>query len=196
MLDSLIAFGTSPFAAFFATGRLPGIVTRPASSQAYALRCADDRLVALHLSGIDKFFVGLCEAIGNPELAEDPRFKTGTLRTRNYAELTVHLQQAFVSHDRDYWLAELTRRDVPHAPIATLAEVVDDPQVAHNGIFQKLSHPAEGDVMNVRRPVLYDGDRDAGDRPPPTLGQHTREVLTELGLAADDIESLVSDGVV
>lgn len=196
MLDSLIAFGTAPFAGYFATGKIPGPVSRPSVSQSYALPCADGKLVALHLAAVDKFFQSLTVAIERPELASDPRFTSSRLRAANYAALTAELQGVFRRHSRDYWLARLTEHDVPHAPIATLDEVCADPQVQHNEVFQKLSHPTQGEVMNVRRPVLYDGDRDAGALPPPTLGEHSESILRELGYSQEKIEAMTRDGVI
>lgn len=196
MLDSLIAFGTAPFAGYFATGRVPGPVTRPSVSQSYALLCADAKLIALHLAAVDKFFQSLAVAIERPGLASDARFGSSKLRAANYAALTIELQTVFSQHPRAHWLARLTEHDVPHAPIATLDEVCADPQVQHNAIFQKLLHPIQGEVMKVGRPVLYDGDRDAGTMPPPMLGEHSESILRELGFSAETIESMTRDGII
>jgi len=196
MLDCLIALGATTFAGYFATGKVPGPLSRPSVSQAYALKCADGRLVALHLASVDKFFQLLCVAIGRSELASDARFTSTKLRAANYEALTAELQGVFRTQPRAHWLARLTEHDVPHAPIASLDEVCADPQVRHNEVFQKLVHPVQGDVMNVRRPVLYDGDRDAGAVPPPVLGEHNDSILRELGYSKETIESMTRDGVI
>jgi crotonobetainyl-CoA:carnitine CoA-transferase CaiB-like acyl-CoA transferase len=196
MLDSLIAFGTAPFAGYFATGKVPGPSSRPRVSQSYALPCADGKLVALHLAAVDKFFQSLTVAIGRTELATDARFTSSKLRAANYEALTAELQGVFRQQPRAHWLAQLTEHDVPHAPVATLDEVCADPQVQFNGVFQKMSHPTHGDVMNVRRPVLYDGDRDAGAVPPPTLGEHSESILRELGYSEETIKAMTRDGVI
>lgn len=196
MLDSLIALGTGAFATYFASGGIPDRTTRPSVSQSYALGCADGKLVALHLAAVDKFFKSLMVAIGQPELRSDGRFASRELRAKNYGIIAAELRQAFKQHPRDYWLQQLTEHDVPHAPIATVDEVCTDPQVEFNAIFQKMHHPTEGEVMNVRRPILYDGDRDAGALPPPTLGEHTETVLGGLGYGKDEIDALVRDGAV
>jgi crotonobetainyl-CoA:carnitine CoA-transferase CaiB-like acyl-CoA transferase len=196
MLDSLIAFATEPFATYFATGRVPGRTTRPSVSQSYALRCADDKLIALHLAAVDKFFQALVVAIERTELASDVRFSSKEARAANYESLNAELRGVFRQRPRAYWFARLTEHDVPHAPVASLDEVYVDPQVQYNAVFQTLRHPTEGEVANVRRPVLYDGDRDAGDAPPPTLGQHSEAILRELGYGNAMIEAMRRDGVI
>lgn len=196
MLDSLIAFGTTPFAGYFATGKIPGPVSRPRVSQSYALPCADGKLIALHLAAVDKFFQSLTVAIERTEMASDARFASNRLRAANYEVLNAELQSIFRQHPRAYWLERLTAHDVPHAPVATLDEVCADPQVQHNEVFQKLFHPVQGEVMNVRRPVLYDGDRDVGAVPPPTLGEHSESILGELGYSEETIGAMKRDGVI
>jgi crotonobetainyl-CoA:carnitine CoA-transferase CaiB-like acyl-CoA transferase len=196
MLDSLIAFATTQFAGYFATGKVPGPVSRPRISQSYVLRCADGKLIALHLAAVEKFFKSLAVAIERTELASDARFASSKLRAANYEALTAELQSVFRLQTREHWVARLTGHDVPHAPVATLDEVCADPQVQHNAVFQKLSHPIQGEVMNVRRPVLYDGDRDAGAVPPPMLGEHSEPILLELGYSSETIEAMRRDGVI
>lgn len=196
MLDSLIAFGTSSFAGYFATGKAPGPLSRPRVSQSYTLVCADGKLVALHLASVDKFFQSLTTAIARQELASDERFASTRLRAANYEALRAELQAVFRQQPRAHWLVRLTEHDIPHAPVATLDEVCADPQVQHNAIFQKLIHAAQGEVMNVGRPVLYDGDRSAGDVPPPMLGEHSESILRELGYGKEDIDTMTRDGVI
>ena len=196
MLDSLIALGTGSFAGYFATGKVPGPVSRPRVSQSYALQCADGKLIALHLAAVDKFFQSLTVAIDRAELASDARFTSSKLRAMNYEALSVELQSVFKQQPIAHWLGRLTKNDVPHAPIATIEEVCADPQVMNNAIFQKLLHPIQGEVMNVRRPVLYDGDRDAGAVPPPMLGEHSESILLELGYSLETVEVMKRDGVI
>lgn len=191
MLDSMIAFGGAAFASYFADGTVPGPVSRPRASQSYALRCADGKLIALHLASVDKFFQALTVAIERPEYAQDPRFASVMARQTNYETLTTELQRIFATRTLSAWVALLLEHDVPHAPVATLDEVYADPQVRHNGLFTTLHHQTEGDVNNTQRPVLYDGDRQAGDLAPPTLGEHSEEVLRELGFEAAEVEAMV-----
>jgi crotonobetainyl-CoA:carnitine CoA-transferase CaiB-like acyl-CoA transferase len=78
--------------------------------------------------------------------------------------------------------------------VSTLDEVYIDPQVVYNGMFTTLHHPTQGEVKNTQRPVLFDGDRAAGDMAPPMLGEHNEQVLQELGFDAVDIARIKAAG--
>ena len=196
MLDSMISFGAAAFAPFLADGTVLGPTDRARGSQSYALRCADGKLIALHLSALEKFFTALTVAIERPDLEQEPRFATRVARQVNYEALTGVLQGIFAARTLAHWCERLSANDVPHAPVKTPDEVYADPQVRHNGIFTTLHHPTEGDVQNAQRPVLYDGERQAGGLAPPTLGEHSEEVLRELGFDAADVESMIRGGVI
>jgi crotonobetainyl-CoA:carnitine CoA-transferase CaiB-like acyl-CoA transferase len=196
MLDSMIAFGASAFASYFSSGQVHGPISRPRASQSYALQCADGGWVALHLASVDKFFQNLTTAVAHPEWASDERFSTVLARQAHYEVLTQLLQAAFAEHDMAHWQVCLTEHDIPHAPISNIDQVVADPQVVHNGVFKELKHPSMGVVKNTQRPVLYDGDRSGGDLAPPVLGEHSLEVLEQLGFDAKTIEAFVSEGAI
>ena len=154
--------------------------TRVASSQSYAFRCADGALLAIHLSSPQKFWDSLLSVIERPDLDRDERFNSRVGRVRNYAELEQELVKVFAARGRDYWMARLEAADVPFAPIQTIPEVIDDPQVRHLGSFEQRADASRGTVTMLKRPVLIDGKRDLPLTPPPTLGEHTGEVLAEL----------------
>ena len=196
MLDALIAFAAEPFGSYFATGHVPTLYTRPSVSQSYVFNCADGKLIALHLASPQKFWTGLTECIGHPELASDDRFSSREGRVANYDALTMELRVAFEQQPRDYWLEKLPLYDVPHAFVATLDEVPDLEQVRHRKNFQRIEHPTEGEVMFVRSPISYDGGRDDSRYPPPTLSEHTDDVLRELGCEDAAILEMRSDGVI
>jgi crotonobetainyl-CoA:carnitine CoA-transferase CaiB-like acyl-CoA transferase len=183
MLESSVAFIPDSFSNFTRLQIDNQPRTRVASSQSYAFRCGDGKLLALHLSSPQKFWESLADVIGRPDLKEDARFETRDARVRNYALLEKELAQIFGSNDRLYWMTKLERADVPFAPIQTIAEVLDDPQIRHLHTFYSEDHPAKGHLTLIRRPILVDGKRDVASRPPPILGEHTREILAELDAA-------------
>ncbi len=129
-------------------------------AQSYALACGDDKLIALHLSSPEKFWEGLLAAIERPDLGRDVRFATRMDRVRNQTALQDALRPVFRERPRLEWIARLEKADVPYAPVYSLEEVLDDPHVRHLGIERHVEHPTEGTVRTIRRPVVYDGDRD------------------------------------
>jgi crotonobetainyl-CoA:carnitine CoA-transferase CaiB-like acyl-CoA transferase len=185
MLESTIAFIADPFANYTMAGINPDPLMRVRASQSYALRCKDGSLVAVHMSSPTKFWMGVLAAFERPELASDPRFSDRVGRIDNYEHLSAELNRTSGTQTRDHWIARLVANDVPHAPILTLPEVLEDPQVQHLGTFVDIEHPAHGRQKTIRRPVRYDGQReDQPLKPAPDLGEHSAEVLGALGLSA------------
>jgi formyl-CoA transferase len=181
MLEAAIAFIPDPFANYTQQGIRNTPLTRVASSHSFAFRCADGKLLALHLSSQAKFWDGLLTAIGRPDLGTDERFAGREQRIKNYVTLTQVLADVFVNKPRAEWVSLLEENDVPFAPVHTIEDVLEDAQVKHLQTFRTLVHPTEGAITAIRRPVHIDGGRDGSDLPAPTLGEHTETVLKELG---------------
>ena len=146
--------------------------------------CADGALVLA--VGNDGQFAKLCDVLGRPEWAIDDRFATNPARVAANAELTQLLTQAFLARPRDALVAALDAAGVPAAPINTVDQVFQDPQLQHRGMLQQLPHPLGGTVPQIVSPIRYADRPLRFDRAPPTLGQHTQEVLRELGLSEVD----------
>jgi crotonobetainyl-CoA:carnitine CoA-transferase CaiB-like acyl-CoA transferase len=181
MLDSAIAFIPDPYGYYTALGQVSDPYLRARTSQSYVFRCADDGLLAVHLSSQDKFWRSFIAVTGLHALAEDTRFATRMDRIENYFALHEAAAPTFAARDRDGWVAALQGCDLPYAPVLNVAEVMEDPQVRHLGTFQTLTHPQEGALTAIRRPVWFDGSR--ADQPglaPPRLGEHTDQVLGAL----------------
>jgi len=141
MLEAMAHFAVEPFAAFFALQQTPTSADRPRLAQAYILRTADERLIAIHLSSLEKFWQGLVQALEAPELARDPRFATRAGRIEEYEALRIELDAHFSRRTLDEWMLRLEAHDVPHAPVNRIDEVVHDPQVEHLGVIVPVEAP-------------------------------------------------------
>jgi crotonobetainyl-CoA:carnitine CoA-transferase CaiB-like acyl-CoA transferase len=148
--------------------------------------CADGDIVIV--VGNDAQFATLCGMLGRPELAQDPRYITNSQRVRNQAELDPILDAIFATQPRAHWLAALKQAGVPAGSINTVPEVFEDPQVVHRGMLRRLPHPAAGSVPQVMNPLRFGNSALRADSAPPLLGQHTADVLEELGLSPEQIQ--------
>jgi crotonobetainyl-CoA:carnitine CoA-transferase CaiB-like acyl-CoA transferase len=179
MLEAMAHFAVEPFAAFFALGTNPTSKDRPRLAQAYILRTADGRLVALHLSSLEKFWNGLVAALEAPELASDPRFNTRLQRIANYEALGAELDSRVSRHPLALWVERLGRNDVPFAPVQSIDDVLADPQVAHLGLIVPVLDP-HGGPKAVRPPIQFAGVRAASVRAAPLLNEHGAAIRTAL----------------
>ncbi len=196
MMEAAISFMPDPFANHTLLGIKNDPITRVASSHSFAFRCADAKLLAVHLSSQTKFWEGMLIAIGRMDIASNERFKTRDLRINNFLELTRVLADVFVTKPRSEWMPLLEAQDVPYAPIHNIPEVIDDPQVKHLEAFRTLHHPTMGEQLTIRRPVRIDGGHDGSYIAAPTLGQDTVSVLNELGYGEADFKRLRAASVI
>ena len=183
MLEAMTHFAVEPFAAYFALGAVPRSADRPRLAQAYILRTADGRLIVLHLSSLEKFWTGLVAALGDPQLALDPRFHTRQLRINNYEALRSELMTRFAARDLSHWSERLRQHDVPHAPINGVDEVVADPQVAYLGLIVPVE-TAHGGDRAVRPAVRFAGEHARSVHAAPLLDEHGAQIREALGAAA------------
>jgi crotonobetainyl-CoA:carnitine CoA-transferase CaiB-like acyl-CoA transferase len=139
----------------------------------------------------DAQFRRLCEFAAAAELGTDPRFATNALRLRFRDALVAILSELTRKHPTQYWVDGLEAAGLPCGAVNTIDRVFDDPQVRHRGMQISMAHPAGGDTPLIGSPLRLSDTPVSYRRPPPTLGQHTDEVLEQLlGLGEDERRTL------
>jgi crotonobetainyl-CoA:carnitine CoA-transferase CaiB-like acyl-CoA transferase len=162
-------------------------------------RCADDKWLLFAEIQADRFWAEFCRALGLDELIDDERFATAMGGRREHAEELIDiLDRALATKPRDEWLAIFEQQRVPFAysPVHDYDDVLADPQVLDNDYVVDFDHPAAGPVQVMGYPVRFSDTPAAIIREAPEFGQHTEEVLQELGFSWEDIASLRDQHVV
>lgn len=136
--------------------------------------------------GNDGQFAKLCEIIGKPDLAADGRFQTNDARVRHSATLSPLLKEMFLQRETAIWAGLLEAAGVPAGPIRNIHQVFSDPQVIHRGMLMTLPHATAGEISMVNSPMRFINAPLSPGPAPPVLGQHSREILADLGLAEDE----------
>jgi crotonobetainyl-CoA:carnitine CoA-transferase CaiB-like acyl-CoA transferase len=196
MLEGQLSILSGVIGTFIADGEVPGPMgTAYKALLPYQTFHTKTRDLAIGV-GSDRLWQIFCPAIGLPELAGDSRFATNAARAANRRALVDALQAAFVTKSSDEWEAVLLEAGVPVGAINSIAEVLDHPQVRARQALVETEHPAAGRIRVVGPPVRLSETPGALERPAPRLGEHTREILTGLGITADEIARLGADGVI
>ena len=146
--------------------------------------------------GNDRIFVALCGALELPGLVDDPRFRTNPDRVQNREELVALLSDRLRERDTADWQARLIEAGVPAAPVADVADVAEAKQTQALGMLQPIPHPAIPGLRLAALPLSVEGARAEHRLPPPRLGEHSAEVLREIGFADEEVAALAADGVV
>lgn len=177
--DSLLALMTYQAGRLFATGRSPkSDGNHHATITPYGSFAASDGFINLAVGSNDQF-ARFAEAIGQPELAQEPRFATNALRQGARDELTDIIESRLKQHTRAEWLEVLERAEIPAGPILDLGEAFDNRLAEGRGMRIEVEHPSAGRIKQVAPPWKLDGGSLPVRRPPPRLGEHTEEVLRE-----------------
>lgn len=147
--------------------------------------------------GNDAQFQRFCEAAGVPLLASDDRFATNRSRVQNRQILVPQIERLLIAKPSCFWLEVLEKEGVPCGPINSIEQVFADPQVQHRGMKLQMAHPVAGEMSLVSNPIRFDDKHLNADAPPPKLGEHTQDVLSQLFPDREDyIESLRTNGVI
>ena len=167
---------------------------------------ARDAMVNTYKTGDGKWFLmvmpdndvnwtRLCKAIDRADMISDPRFDTVEGRKENVAQIITLLDQIFGCKPLDDWTPSLDANEVIYAPMRGLMEALEDPQVEANDMLCTVEHPNHGPYKILNTPFRLEGSEVGPRGPAPELGQHTEEVLLELGYSWDDINRLQDGGV-
>ena len=158
-----------------------------------AYRAADGSIM-IGISS-DKAFRRLAAALGKPEWADDPRFRTNLDRVRNTPELDSCMTEILRGHPVSHWTAILDRHDVANDPVQTPDQVMADPQVAALGQLEEVSLAGQASALLPRLPIGLSGMPPVIQGPPPGVGEHTRAVLREAGYSDSEIDAMLQSGV-
>jgi crotonobetainyl-CoA:carnitine CoA-transferase CaiB-like acyl-CoA transferase len=132
----------------------------------------------------------LCRALEIPEWVEDSRFATPAARRSNSAELVARIDHIIATRDMGDWAAIFKRYDLVWGPVPPSSEVAHDPQMGLNGVFAEI----EPGLKTVQNPLQIDGVEKAAPRMAPGIGEHTREVLLEIGYGEEEIAAMIERG--
>ncbi|MGH7392860.1 MAG: CaiB/BaiF CoA transferase family protein [Candidatus Rokuibacteriota bacterium] len=174
----------------------PGKPTLARDNPTYRLYQAGDGQWLFLACGNQSFWVKLCKAMEIPQLADDPRFGSWLLRLDNREELLPILEAKFRGKPRDEWLAVLAAHDIPAGRVQPLAEFLSDPAVRHHDMMREYDHAEAGRLRVMGQPLVFEETPTQDPGPPPTLGEHTDEILGELGYDQAAIADLRARNVV
>ena len=199
LLDVGMAVLANQAAGYLATGQAPGRAgnIHPSLAPYQDFKTSDGNV--LLAIGNDGQFARFCAAVAQPEWAQDARFATNTARVQNRTALLALLVPLMQTRGTQEWIALLEDKAVPCGPINTVAQAFADPQVRHRGIAQSLPRQAGdgiGHVATVANPMRLSATPVTYRSAPPTLGQHTHEVLREMGVSEARISALYADQVI
>lgn len=195
MLASLIAGLTTRIAPYFLTGENPGRFGSQHSQVVpyQAFKTADGYAVA----GVwGRGWPQFCDALDYPELADDERFLTNLDRVARREELVPILDERFVLRTTAEWETRFRDGSVLFSPVNTFSDVLESEQAAANELLVQVEHPTAGSLRQIAPSIKLSETAGSVRMPPPLLGQHSREIMREIGLEDADIASLIDSGVV
>jgi crotonobetainyl-CoA:carnitine CoA-transferase CaiB-like acyl-CoA transferase len=196
LLASSVALLPDPSAHYFASGVAPKRVgnRNPNVTPAEAFKAADGfiNVVILNPDQYDKF----CRALGDEGLVTEARFATNDARVANHPDFKARVEAALARRTVAEWVERMIAVGIAAGPIYEFDQVFDDAQIRHTGMVREVEQPGLGTVRMLGFPFAVGGVRPSVRRPAPRLGQHTREVLLELGIQESEISQLANLGAV
>jgi formyl-CoA transferase/CoA:oxalate CoA-transferase len=196
MLDATTALLTYQAGAYFVSGEVPARMgnRHPTITPYESYETADGDLVIA--GGNDDLWRRLCAVLGLDELPDDPRFRTNKDRVAHRNDLRPIFDRVLRTRSRAEWVKRLTESGVPCGSVREISEVLADPQIAAREMVAEVNHPTVGRARVIGSPLKLSETPASVRTAPPTLGQHTSAVLTELGYDSTAIADLRSAGVI
>jgi formyl-CoA transferase len=194
LFEAALAFSVWDTSEYWGTGRLPTpLGTSNRMSAPYQAVRASDRYFVMGATS-QKLWRLLCGVLERNELLEDPRFVDISARLANREVLIEELEKTFTTRTSEDWIETLLAVGLPAGPISTYPEAFDSPHGKHRQMRLEIDHPIEGKVPNIGFAVKLSCTPQEVHRHPPLLGEHTDEVLVELGLEQNEVANLRHDG--
>ena len=197
MLDSMFSMMLTVLGLRLYSDRAPVRVgsRHPVTYPVDAFEAKDGHVVMVVSS--DRAFGAFCKAIGRPSLAEDERFRTNADRNAHEGALKAIIKAWTSERNSAEIVATMDAAGIPAAPVLSVAEIADSAHIASREMISTVEHPTLGDIPLVHQPVRFSGADRQFQRPPPALGEHTRELLASLlGLGAEEIDALADEDVI
>jgi formyl-CoA transferase len=196
LFESAFALSIWETAEYWATGKVPERVgsAHRMSAPYQALATKDGHVVVGANNG--RLWAKLCTVLGRDDLVSDPRFLTNTDRMEHLPALGAELERTTRDVTTEEWVERLVEAGLPAAPIQDYGQVCVDPHVRARDMIVSMDHPVEGEIKGLGLPIKFADDEPASRSAPPLLGQHTDEVLSELGYSEERRASLQARGVV
>jgi len=196
LFESALALSIWETAEYWSTGKVPGRVgsAHRMTAPYQTLRTQDGHLVLG--ANNNRLWQKLCAALGRSDLFNDSRFSTNADRVANRSDLAKELEQSFAKRKTGDWVTTLLEAGLPAAPIQDYAQVCADPHLAYREMVVTMDHPTEGQVKGLGIPIKMSDTPGRVRTPPPLLGEHTNELLEELGYTRAHRDELRARGVV
>ncbi len=196
LLESMVSAASYHIVNYLGTGNVPGPLGQGHPSLApYQMFSSKDGRVMLGAAN-DGLWRKFCDVASRQDLAEDPRFRTNLDRVDHRHVLIPILEDLFKTKTTAEWVTLLDGAGIPNSPVNNIADIVDDPQVAHREMLVDVPHPTVTGLRAPASPMKLSDGPSSIRRHPPESGEHTAEILLALGYSKDDIASLETSGAV
>lgn len=196
LLEGMVSAASYHIVNYLGTGNVPGPLGQGHPSLTpYQMFPTQDGRVMLGAAN-DALWQKFCAATGRQDLADDSRFQTNLDRVNNRDALVSILEVLFKSKTTQDWVELLEAAGIPNAPVNTIADLVNDPQVAHRNMIPAIPHPTIAGLRAPASPLRLSDGPSSIRLPPPENGEHTEAILLELGYTRDDIAKLETAGAI